>query len=84
MKEQGRLFGDQVTVTIEVGNTHELVAAKDKKGQNVNRHRWAAFVRAKGQDQAPIYALIEKVKFELHETFRDPVRTYKTNPGSYP
>ena len=78
MKEQGRLFAEQVNVTIEVGNTHELFKLVDKKGQNVNRHRWAAFVRAKGEDQAPIYALIEKVKFELHETFADPVRIYTT------
>ena len=56
-------------MVIEVGNTHELVDVKDKKGERVNRHKWAAFVRAKGKDQAPVYALIEKVKFELHETF---------------
>ena len=58
---------------LRVGNTHKEVKATDKKGRCTNK--WEAFVKIMDREQMyRCSAFISKVKWELHESFRVPIR----------
>lgn len=76
----------KLKITIKYGNKHELVADPKASGSDKtqkNKHKWTAFVsidhpKVKSKD------MIESVKFELHETFRNPIREVKKAPFEVP
>ena len=66
-----------------MGNKHEEV--KNPKAANSdktlkNKHRWTMFCQYK-DSKALTYKFIDKVVYELHPTFRDPIKTVKAKPG---
>lgn len=62
-------------VTLECGHTSELRAQRTPEGYT---HDWQVFVR--GVDNAEIHQYIEKVVFQLHETFPKPKRVLREPP----
>ena len=71
LDEHGMLFKDQIKLEFEVGN--RCAPSKTTK----DYYDWEAFVRIKNHKEYKIESIIEKVTFELHETFRHPVRDIK-------
>jgi transcription initiation factor IIF auxiliary subunit len=62
-----------VKMKLKVGNTYKEVKATDKKGWNV--HKWSAHVKIMDRSQMlRCSAFISKVKWELHESFKNPIR----------
>ena len=68
-----------------IGNTHKLEKNPKltKQGNMRNKHNWTAFVRIadRHKPQIKLGMLVEKVKFQLHETFRPNVRIEKLKKG---
>ena len=61
-------------IEFKIGNTHEEIA----KG----KHKWACYVSATDPKiNANLHKIIKEVKFELHETFKNPVRIVKSEQG---
>ena len=76
------IFGIQFTV----GNRHELVKNPQKANSNskmVNKHKWTCFIELNHPKLKKMtYKLIDKVEFQLHETFRPPKRICKVKDNS--
>ena len=75
LDNDGLLFADQIKVAFEVGNRCKPADMKGAKGKEFTA--WTAFVRLKDPELGKLSNLISKVKFELHETYRDPIRFVK-------
>jgi transcription initiation factor IIF auxiliary subunit len=75
------IFGIQFTV----GNRHELVENPKQANSNKNlknKHKWTCFIELNHPMlKKYTYKLIDKVDFQLHETFRPPLRTAKSVEG---
>ena len=61
---------------VEVGHKAQL---KDKIDAYGNTHRWNAFVRS-GDSRHQLDKIVKKVVFNLHETFKNPMRVCLTQP----
>ena len=68
------LFKDQIKLEFEVGN--RVKPSKTKKNGK-QYYDWQAFVRIKNHKDYKIESIIDKVTFELHETFPNPIRDIK-------
>ena len=57
-------------ISFTIGNYHELVKnpKKTKKGNELNKHLWIAFVEY-SPDKRLTFRFIDKVKFGFHESF---------------
>ena len=67
---------------IRVGNRHKIVEPKDAKKRNI--HSWTCFAELVDDKQMEkCAAFISKVRFELHETFKNPVRETKAKNGCH-
>merc|ERR1712139_324143 len=74
LDKNGNLFKDQIKIQFEVGNR---VKKSDVKKNNRTYYDWECFVRIKNHNEYDIASIMEKATFELHETFRNPVRDVK-------
>mmetsp|Transcript_9612 Transcript_9612/g.9395 ORF Transcript_9612/g.9395 Transcript_9612/m.9395 type:complete len:193 (-) Transcript_9612:10-588(-) len=71
-----------IKVKVEYGNKHKLVPSPSKsrsKPSVSNKHEWTVFVRV-ANEGIKTENIVEKVKFELHETFRNPTRIIENAP----
>uniref|UniRef100_A0A6P7G415 Protein ENL isoform X1 n=2 Tax=Diabrotica virgifera virgifera TaxID=50390 RepID=A0A6P7G415_DIAVI len=66
-----------LTILLELGHSASLKQKKDSAGFT---HDWEVFVR--GQNEAKIQYYVEKVVFNLHESFPKPKRVVKDPPFS--
>merc|ERR1719263_2671412 len=84
--QSGMLNEEIFGVQFVVGNKHELVKAPQKSNSSsahVNKHRWTVFLElAHPELKKFTYKLIDKVEFQLHETFRPPLRTVKVKDNT--
>ena len=69
-----------VKMKLRVGNTHKDIVATDKKKEHC--HKWCAFVKIMDRQQMfRCSAFISKVKWELHESFKVPIRVKQAVDG---
>ena len=82
LKKEGKLFVDIIIVEFLVGNTYwKIENAPKNRGGTPLDNGWACFIKLKDPNlQHLSHKLIEKVKFELHETYRNPIRWVKAEP----
>ena len=87
--QAGMLNEELFGVEFVVGNRHELVKnakklnSKYAGGQVENKHRWTVFFELAHPELKKLtYKLVDKVEFQLHETFRPPLRTFKVRDNS--
>lgn len=80
----------KLRLKIVYGNKHELVPDANKyyillisrsnsDKSKTNKHKWTAFVKVE-HEKVKSKDIIESVTFELHETFRNPVRKVSASP----
>ena len=72
----------QVEISFKVGNTHREVPnpKMSRNGEHKNKHSWTAYVEFVDKP-ALTSKFIDKVTFELHPTFKDPIRVVKAKPS---
>lgn len=76
IKKQVGLLQDQMEIEFEIGNTH----VEPEKGKNT--HKWSCYIKATDPAiQKHFSKIVTKAKFELHETYRNPVRVVESKPG---
>ncbi|XP_018010825.1 protein AF-9-like [Hyalella azteca] len=64
-----------VAVSIELGHTARVLQHVTKEGFT---HEWSVWVR--GENDRSLADIVEKVVFNLHESFKGPKRTLQTPP----
>ncbi|KAL4485749.1 hypothetical protein ABPG72_012289 [Tetrahymena utriculariae] len=83
---QQRLLQKQaIKLTLQYGNTHEIISNPKPSRSNpniMNSHRWKCFLKVIPSQGVP-QDYIEKVEFQLHETFQNPLITCHNAPYEY-
>ena len=83
-KEEKELKENEVIIKFTYGNTHEIVKnpGLNRTEKHLRKHRWRVYVEP-FKKRYDINMLIDKVRFELHETFTRKVKICQKSPFSY-
>ncbi|WIA17461.1 hypothetical protein OEZ86_014575 [Tetradesmus obliquus] len=76
MMQPGRLQNTELVVPIIVGTVSQHLGKK--QANDLASHRWTVYVRGNGNED--ISHLVQRVTFNLHPSFKDPVRKVEQQP----